>query len=249
MKMPNQDTTTRETARLPELSNESSRYLYIIPDYETHPDPYSRTRILLDWVGTGKRVLELGCSTGYMSQYIAQKRNCSVTGIEIDRAAAEQAVKFCREVMVRDLNCPDWISGLRKGQFDVVLMADVLEHLVLPRELLVQTRELLDADTTVVICLPNVVHWITRIKILFGRFDYENAGTLDHTHLRFYTVKTARELIESAGYRITRFHPVFGGSLSGYVRPFWQCLANWFPGIFAFQLLYEARPEDGRSGV
>jgi methionine biosynthesis protein MetW len=249
MNVRNLDMATRETTRLPQLSNESSRYHYVIPDYETHPDPYSRTGILLDWVGTGKRVLELGCSTGNMSQYLTEKRTCSVTGIEVDRAAAEQAVKFCREVLVRDLNRPDWISGFRKGEFDVVLMGDVLEHLVAPRELLVQTRELLDADATVVICLPNVVHWITRLKILFGRFNYECAGTLDHTHLRFYTVQTARELIESAGYRITRFHPAFGGSLSGYVRPVWQWLANWFPGIFAFQLLYQAQPEDGRSGV
>jgi 2-polyprenyl-3-methyl-5-hydroxy-6-metoxy-1,4-benzoquinol methylase len=176
-----------------------------------------------------------------MSQYMTQKRNCSVTGVEIDRAAAEQAAKFCREVLVRDLNRPDWISGLRKGKFDVVLMGDVLEHLVAPRELLVQIRELLDADATVVICLPNVVHWKTRLKILFGRFDYECAGTLDHTHLRFYTVKTARELIESAGYRITRFHPAFGGRL--------KRLARWFPGIFAIQLLYEAKPRDGTSPV
>jgi 2-polyprenyl-3-methyl-5-hydroxy-6-metoxy-1,4-benzoquinol methylase len=198
-------------------------------------------------VGTGKRVLELGCSTGYMSQNMTQKRNCSVTGIEVDRAAADQAAKFCRQVLVRDLNHPDWISGLRKGEFDVVLLGDVLEHLVDARELLVQIRELLDSYATVVICLPNVVHWITRLKILFGRFDYECAGTLDHTHLRFYTVKTARELIESAGYRITRFHPAFGGSLSGYARPIWQMLAHWFPGFFAFQLLYEAKPQDGNS--
>jgi 2-polyprenyl-3-methyl-5-hydroxy-6-metoxy-1,4-benzoquinol methylase len=239
----------RETARLPRLSTDSGRYHYLIPDYETHPDPYSRTWILLDWVGTGKRVLELGCSTGCMSQYMTQKRNCSVTGVEVDCAAAEQAAKFCGEVLVRNLDRPDWISGLRESKFDVVLMGDVLEHLVAPRELLVQTRELLDAEATAVICLPNVVHWITRLKILFGRFDYESAGTLDHTHLRFYTVKTARELIESAGYRITRFHPAFGGRLSGYARPIWQWLARWFPGIFAIQLLYEAKPQDGNSPV
>ncbi len=233
----------RKTGCLPRMSAESRRYHYVIPDYETHPDPYSRTWILLNWVGTGKRVLELGCSTGYMSQYMTQKRNCSVTGIEVDKAAAEQAAKFCSKVLVRDLNHPDWISGFRKGEFDVVLMGDVLEHLGDPLGLLVQIRELLDSDATVAICLPNVVHWITRLKIIFGRFDYECAGTLDHTHLRFYTVKTARELIENAGYRITRFHPAFGGSLSGYARPVWQQLARWFPGFFALQLLYEARPQ------
>ena len=236
-----------QTGLTPRLSRESSRYDTLIPDYEARPDIYSRTYILLEWVGTGKRVLELGCSTGYMSRYMTQKRDCSVIGIEVDTTAAAQAGKFCREVLVRDLNRPDWVAGLANKAFDVVLMGDVLEHLIDPLDLLIQVRALLDSNATLVICLPNVVHWITRLKILFGRFDYEAGGTLDHTHLRFYTVKTAREMIETAGYRITKFHPAFGGSLSGHARPVWQWLARWFPGIFAIQLLYEAKPQDGRA--
>jgi 2-polyprenyl-3-methyl-5-hydroxy-6-metoxy-1,4-benzoquinol methylase len=243
----NQNMAARQIRSMQNFSRNASRYECVIPDYQQHPDKYSRTCILLDWVGTGKRVLELGCATGYMSQYMTEKRNCSVTGVEIDKAAGGRAAKFCREVFVRDLNLQNWATGLPKAGFDVVLMGDVLEHLVDSRELLVQVRELLDPDGTVVICVPNVVHWITRLKVLFGRFDYEPAGTLDHTHLRFYTVRTARQLIESAGYRITRFHPAFGGRLGGHVRPVWRLLAHWFPGLFAFQLLYEARAETQES--
>ena len=225
------------------FSRESSRYEYVIPDYEQHPDVYSRTCILLEWVGAGKRVLELGCSTGFMSKYLTQKRGCSVVGIEIDPAAAAQAEKSCREVLVRDLGARDWISGLPKKAFDVVLIGDVLEHLADPAALLFQIRSLLDSNAILVISLPNIVHWITRLKILFGHFDYELGGTLDHTHLRFYTPKTAREMIESAGYRITKFHPAFGGRLSGHARPVWQWLAHRLPGLFAFQLLFEAKAE------
>ena len=233
----------------PRLSRESSRYNTVIPDYDRRPDVYSRTWILLEWVGTRKRVLELGCSTGYMSRYMTQKRDCSVTGIEVDAAAAAQAGEYCREILVRDLNRLGWTLGLPKRAFDVILMGDVLEHLVDPPQVLIQTRALLDSNASLVICLPNVVHWSTRLKILFGRFDYESIGTLDHTHLRFYTVKTAREMIESAGYRITKFHPAIGGRLSGHARPVWQTLARWFPGVFAFQLLYEAIPLERDSGV
>jgi O-antigen biosynthesis protein len=232
---------------MPHLSRDSRRYLYDIPDYEQQPDVYSRTWILLEWVGTGKRVLELGCSTGFMSQYLAQKRGCSVVGVEVDPEAAAQAKKSCREVFVEDLNCPGWTICLPERAFDVVLMADVLEHLADPQGLLIEIRSLLDANASLVISIPNVVHWITRLKIMFGRFVYESSGTLDHTHLRFYTPKTARKMIESAGYRITRFHPAFGGRLSGHARPVWQQLAHWFPGLFAFQLLFEAKAEEGKS--
>jgi 2-polyprenyl-3-methyl-5-hydroxy-6-metoxy-1,4-benzoquinol methylase len=227
---------------VPQFSDASSRYHYDVPDYHVYPDAYSRTQKLLTWVGMNKRVLELGCSTGYMSKYMTQKQNCSVVGIEMDPAAAKLAEKYCREVYVRDLNERGPLAGLERKSFDVVLMGDVLEHVADSRGLLIQVRELLAANGKVVICLPNVLHWLTRIKMLAGRFDYEAAGTLDHTHLRFFTEKSARRLIESAGYRITGFFPAFGGRMSGHARPLWQFLANTLPGLFAFQLLFEAVP-------
>jgi 2-polyprenyl-3-methyl-5-hydroxy-6-metoxy-1,4-benzoquinol methylase len=203
-------------------------------------DKYDRTEILLDWVGPQKRVLELGCSAGYISRRLTQ-RGCSVTGVETDSAAAKQAQECCREVHVLDLNIPGWVGTLPERVFDVVLLGDVLEHLVDPARVLREIEPVLDTDGSVVISLPNVVHWATRGKILLGRFNYESIGTLDHTHLHFFTAKTARELIESAGYRITRFHPSIGGRMSGHARSLWQVLAKSMPGLFAFQLLFEAK--------
>jgi len=206
-----------------------------------HLDVYDRTRLLLEWVGREKRVLEVGCSTGYMSRLMVE-RNCIVTGIELDPKAAECARRHCHEVHVRDLNTSDWIVSMPPGAFDVVLFGDVLEHLIDPAGALLAIKDLLNSDGTLIVSLPNVVHWITRLKLLCGRFDYESVGTLDHTHLRFFTLKTARKLIESAGYRIVQFRPTIGGRMSGHIRPAWQHLARLMPGLFAYQLLFEARP-------
>jgi len=144
-------------------------------------------------------------------------------------------------VYVLDLNAPDWMAGLPEKGFDVVLLADVLEHLVMPDATLRQLREVLAPDGALIISLPNVVHWVTRLKISLGQFNYELWGTLDHTHLRFFTKKTARALIEAAGYRITRFHPAIGGRMAGHARPMWQQLAHFVPGLFAYQMLFEAK--------
>ena len=218
-------------------SRDSSRY----ENHNPKPlDAYDRNRFLLEWVGSGKRVLEVGCSTGYMSRELVQ-RGCSVIGIEVDPTAAERSRAHCQAVYVLDLNAPDWMAGLPEKGFDVVLLADVLEHLVMPDETLRQLRELLTPDGALVISLPNVVHWVTRLKILLGRFNYEPWGTLDHTHLRFFTTKTARALIEAAGYRITRFHPAIGGRMAGHARQAWQWFAHLAPGLFAYQMLFEAR--------
>ena len=100
----------------------------------------------------------------------------------------------------------------------------------------------LDVAGSVVISLPNLVHFVTRARIALGQFNYTSTGTLDHTHLRFFTIKTARELIQSAGYRITRFHPaVGGGRLSDRVRFALKLSARFAPGLFAYQMLFEAK--------
>jgi 2-polyprenyl-3-methyl-5-hydroxy-6-metoxy-1,4-benzoquinol methylase len=220
------------------LSKASSRYEP--PESVRRSDVYDRNWILLDWVGNGKRVLEVGCSTGFMSRLMVE-RNCIVTGVEVDAEAADQARRYCEDVHVLDLNRCDWIRNIHKEAFDVVLLGDVLEHLSDPARVLLQMADLLTADGSLVISLPNVVHWATRLGILIGQFDYQSSGTLDHTHLRFFTLKTARELIESAGYRVIRFHPAFGGRMSGHARPTWQILASLMPGLFAYQFLFEAK--------
>lgn len=220
-----------------EYSIESARYA---PQDHARLDQYSRNRILIEWVGTGKRVLEVGCSTGYMSQ-LMKERNCAVTGLEADADAARCAANYCEEVHVLDLNSAEWITRFLEDRFEVVLLGDVLEHLVDPARALSQIREVLAPKGSLVISLPNIVHWETRVKVLLGRFDYQSCGTLDHTHLRFFTSRTARELIEGAGCRIVRFHPAVGGRMTGHLRPMWQMLARMLPGLFAYQFLFEAK--------
>lgn len=222
-----------------EYSIESARYA----PQDARLDKYSRNRILVDWVGCGKGVLEVGCCTGYMSQ-LMKERNCAVTGVEVDADAARCAANYCEEVHVLDLNSPDWVTRFSGNKFEVVLLGDVLEHLVDPARALSQIREVLAPNGSLVISLPNLVHWETRVKVLLGRFNYQSCGTLDHTHLRFFTLRTARELIESSGCRIVRFHPAVGGRMTGHLRPMWQKLAKMSPGLFAYQLLFEAKAND-----
>ena len=205
-----------------------------------HPDRYDRDVLLLGYVGAGKRVLELGCSTGFITRRLLQQ-DCTVTAVENDLEAAEAAAATGAAVLKRDLNSQDWVSGL-KPEFDVVLMGDVLEHLVRPAHVLRQVRPLLRTGGYAVICLPNVAHWLTRSQMAFGRFDYQPTGTLDTTHLRFFTVRSSRQMIESAGFRLLKTHPIIGGQMSGHLRPAWQLLAHLRPGLFAYQLLISAAP-------
>ena len=81
---------------------------------------------LLEAVGTGNRVLDVGCSSGYLARPLAERGN-TIVGIELDPEAARAAEEFCELVLVGDVETMD--LPLEPGSFDVVLGGDVIEHL------------------------------------------------------------------------------------------------------------------------
>jgi len=196
-----------------------------------------RNQVFLGLAVQGRRILELGCADGFISQYLVQ-HGCSVTAVEIDSEAADRAKKWCDQVFICDLNDGAWIKMVGKG-FDTVLCGDVLEHLTDPWTVLRQISSVVNQDGRVVISLPNVANIRVRLGLLAGKFDYEQHGILDVTHLRFFTPSTARELIEQAGYRISFSHPIVGGGFTRRIRLL-------LPGLFAVQMLFVAVPDGQR---
>src|ERR1700694_4809854 len=89
--------------------------------------------------------------------------------------------------------------GSRK--FDVIIFADVLEHLAWPIGVLREYLNLLKDDGSVIVSLPNVGLWSVRFSLMFGRFRYDDSGVLDRTHLRFFTQRSATEMLDAAGLR------------------------------------------------
>lgn len=152
-------------------------------------------------VGTDRDVLELGCATGHMSR-VLRDRGCRVVGVEIDQHAATLAAPFCERVIVGDLDRLDLGGELGDKRFDVLVAADVLEHLKNPTRILASLREHLQPDGYVVASIPNVAHGSVRLALLGGSFPYAERGLLDRTHLRFYTHDTMVQLFEDAGYTI-----------------------------------------------
>jgi hypothetical protein len=69
--------------------------------------------------------------------------------------------------------------------------------------LLQQCRALLKPNGRVLVSLPNVANITVRLNLLFGRWTYADRGIMDRTHLRFFTRRTARQFLESAGFHVT----------------------------------------------
>ena len=172
-----------------------------------HYNNYVHTPLfdLLD--GTPTRVLDLGCAAGaFGAELMRRFPEASVVGIEAGRAAAEMAKTRLERVVharLEELSFAD--QGFRPGEFDTVIAGDILEHLVNPWELLVRLRPFLAPKAQIVASIPNIRN-ITVVSSLLqgGRFEYDERGLLDITHLRFFTLESIKRLFEETGYVLER---------------------------------------------
>jgi 2-polyprenyl-3-methyl-5-hydroxy-6-metoxy-1,4-benzoquinol methylase len=175
----------------PKYDLTGDRYVY------KKADPYSSHAQIIKWIEqeAPREVLEIGTATGVLTSEMV-RRGCTVTGIEADSDMAELARQYCREMFVANVESMD-LSKL--DRYDAVIFGDVLEHLRNPRAVLEKLSRLLKPGGKILISLPNVANIWVRLNLLLGRFNYSRVGILDETHLRFFTLKTAKQLAADSG--------------------------------------------------
>jgi methionine biosynthesis protein MetW len=156
-----------------------------------------------------RTVLDLGCSSGTLGAALKQRQPAEVTGVEIDAeyvAAARERLDWVIHADVEELFARD--AGV--GEFDCVIAADVLEHLRDPWTVLTRAAAHLRPGGVAVISLPNIRYWHTFWMLgRHGTWPRTEFGICDRTHLRFFTLKDAYELIEQAGLERTRTSPQY----------------------------------------
>jgi 2-polyprenyl-3-methyl-5-hydroxy-6-metoxy-1,4-benzoquinol methylase len=167
-------------------------------EFEIDLESDSTHATVVKLVGTDRRVLELGPATGYMSRVLVE-RGCTVVGIELDPGMAEQAARYCERVIVGDIDTLDLEAELGDETFDVIVAADVLEHLRDPLDALRRLQGfLVPGEGSFVLSIPNVAHGSVRLALMQGDFSYRDLGLLDRTHLRFFTRESIEKLLSDA---------------------------------------------------
>jgi 2-polyprenyl-3-methyl-5-hydroxy-6-metoxy-1,4-benzoquinol methylase len=219
------------------------------PSAENNPHSHA-----LRIVGSGHRVLEVGCSTGYVTEHLVAAGN-TVVGVEIDPEAAQLAERFAERVHVADLDLVR-VSSIEHERFDVIVLGDVLEHLRDPATTLRDLTTLLAPRGRMVISVPNVAHADMRLLLLEGRWTYQDTGLLDRTHLRFFTRESLREFLAANGLTATRVERViinpFTSGLPVAAAVHGTDVLEWVdadPESRTFQFVVEARPGPGHTDV
>ena len=134
---------------------------------------------------------------------LKKNRQCRVWGVEPGKVAAREAEKHLDHVInglfVRDM------PELANQKFDAIFFNDVLEHLVDPDEALNYCKQLLNPNGCIIASIPNIRWYPVILSLIWYKdFKYEQAGVMDKTHLRFFTLKSMRRLFEDNGYSVTQ---------------------------------------------
>src|ERR1700760_3750887 len=160
------------------------------------PPPGSSWDRLLQLVPQGARVLDVGCSYGQFASALKRFRGCSVTGVELDPAAAEAARAHCDQVFQGDIA---EVAPRLAAEFDVVVAARVLEHLINPVEVLRLLASLLRQGGCLLASIPNVTHLSVVLALAEGGFPRSREGLLDETHVQFFGERDVLSLFQRTG--------------------------------------------------
>ena len=182
-----------------------------------------RGEFLRSRIGTGKRILDIGCRDGELTREFYKGNE--VLGVDIDR---EALLKLERELGIKTKHMDlhgEW--DIPEGTFDVVVAGEVLEHLYYPERVCAKVCRVLVKDGVFLVSVPNAFSLANRVRLFFGK----KSGTplADPTHINHFSRKELAHLLKN-NFKEVRITP-----LGKYA---W--LDRFFPGFFSFILLFEA---------
>lgn len=204
---------------------EKKRYGYLFCHGERIP-------YLQKWIGTGKRILDLGCRDGMLTSGFAEGNE--VVGVDIDQIALARAQKRLGiETLWLDLN-QDW--PFPSASFDVVVACEVMEHMFFLDHFLSQIQSVLKPGALFIGSVPNAFRLRNRLKFLYG-----NEFETDPTHVRMFSWAKLESLLESY-FSKPEIVPIRGKVLPGF--PVSDRVPSSIARLFAKDLLWRVRAKE-----
>lgn len=163
-----------------------------------YEDPRADVQALVD--PRGLRSLDVGCGAGALSRALKSAGAAHVAGIESDAAAAARAREHL-DVVVEG-SVLDAVLPFDNGEFDLIVFADVLEHLPDPDAALRRCLPLLSDEGRLIVSVPNMRFWLMLWRLAADRWEYAEHGIRDRTHLRIFTKHSLLQMIAAHGFTV-----------------------------------------------
>ena len=225
------------------------------PEYALKAGADSSHTCILRWLEQMPpvRILDLGCSSGLFADQ-ARRLGHRVTGVDVHELpeVRRRVDHFVQADL--DAGLPSAVDDA--GPFDVVVAADVIEHVRRPERLMADMRRVLVPRGTLILSVPNFGHWYPRGRTALGRFDYDQRGILDRDHVRFFTRRTLLRLLRTTGFDVVRGDTTGlplealargDGGFVRAVRRIDRMTVAARPTLFAYQFVYQCEKRDQRE--
>lgn len=175
-------------------------------DFELDLNSKNTISIINSWIKENSSVLEFGPANGRLTKYLSEQKNCHVTIVEIDVEAGNKAAEYAECAFIGpirgNINNFCWLE--KKTRYDYVIFADVLEHLSDPEQILLKCKEVLADQGEILISIPNIAHNSILIDLYNDKFNYDDVGLLDRTHIHFFTYHSFQQMIRNVGLSIAK---------------------------------------------
>ncbi len=139
------------------------------------------------------KVMDIGAGNGLLAKVFKyKKKDVIIDGIEPNKFAYDLLKPFYRKTY--NGLAQDFWDEIKGGNYDYIVLADVIEHIPDPLIFLDELIKVIDNRTKIVISTPNVAFGALRISLLNGEFNYVDSGLLEKTHMRFFTYQTLNKM-------------------------------------------------------
>ncbi|MEE9345298.1 MAG: methyltransferase domain-containing protein, partial [Methylococcales bacterium] len=138
-----------EQINLDQAVNEPHAY-YRVFDAKTR----NSITAIAEKISADSLVLDLGAGSGVLGEYLSTEKNCIVDGIDLNLQETKHSDCY-RKIQSANLETQS-LATLLSDQYDVIVCADLLEHLRSPQQLLVQLKDFVKADGSILLSVPNV---------------------------------------------------------------------------------------------
>lgn len=174
-----------------------------------------------------QRIIDIGCGAGFFGAAVKRKYpNCETWGVEAAAEAARTAALHNDRIVT---GLVEEVADLPERYFDAVTMNDVLEHMTWPEPSLAIARRILKPEGKLILSLPNVRYFVNVRDLVFNNsWEYQDRGILDRTHLRFYTTRSAANLLQKNGYVVEAIVGINQPVLSLHYRLLFCLAPNFF---------------------
>ncbi len=225
--------------------------------YHDKVDPWSSHSMIYQWVQgkpAGTKILDVGTASGTLGR-LCKHKDFYLVGIEPNSDWAALAAPYYSLMIQSAL---DQVDNSQLSDFDLVILADVLEHMVDPQAALTRMVNLLPDAAEFILSVPNIANLWIRLNLLLGRFEYTDRGILDRTHLRFFTLAALKRMINLSGLQVCEIkstpiplnllNPWFENTFFGkWVFKLFSKFSQGIPTLMGYQFVILARKRGNKG--